>query len=199
MVTGTMAITTGTTKTITRISRTRFGMAAFAGMLALFACANIFSFPTSAAALNSRILKAFEEPGASPLKVRPEALTELRVSQEEALAHEPADPYAWARLSYLRMATGQDAKTAFDALRLSDLVSPNDPRQLPERAFMWRDLRAVQTPEQQNYQALLWQKAWLAQRKETYARAEEKKISAEVGESLKKTNPALYEEWKNFK
>src|ERR1043166_689555 len=199
MATGTMAITTGTTKIITRISRARFGMAAFACVLAAFACANLLSLPVTADALNIRAQKGLEEAAASPPGDRAEAFKGPLALQEEALAREPADPYAWARLSYLRMVTGADAKSAFDALRLSDLVSPNDPRQLPERAMMWREYKAVQTPDQQAYQATLWEKAWLAQRKETYERAADKKISAEVGDSLKKSDPALYEEWKNFK
>jgi hypothetical protein len=124
-------------------------------------------------------------------------LSNVRQEQENALAKKPADPYGWARLSYLRRATQADAKGAFAALRMSNMVSPFEPRQLPDRAVMWRELRDVQSPDEQAYQSVLWQKAVGLQGKETWATAVARGLVGEVEKALQEGSKSeLLEAWK---
>jgi hypothetical protein len=134
---------------------------------------------------------------ALPVDLRLQLLTRLRGEQENTLAGKPAEPFAWARLAWLRLATGGDHADAFAALRLSDLISPGEPRQLPERALMWWQFRDVEDKDQQDYQTALWQKAFRLQPDHAWQIAAQNGIADEVGDALKSgDDPELYEEWK---
>ncbi len=202
-----MAITTATTKNTTptrsgtgsgpRLSR--WGMGALAVFFLLVAVENIFFTARPAADLNLRIERVLPRAAAGKdNKARRDAFARLREEQERNLASLPADPYAWARLSYLRARTG-DAPGALDALRMSDLVSPNDPRQIAERALMWHDLRAVHGGGDRTHQAVLWQKAVRFRPGETYRAAARRGLTGAVEAALKRGgDPSLMDAWRAF-
>jgi len=192
-----MATITGATKIITRIKPWPFAIAVFGVALALFSFINLGSTITPLAGLNEQIVDDLTRSASLPGDEHLKLLAELRQRQEQALAGKPAEPFAWARLAYLRLATEGNAEDAFAALRLSDLVSPDEPRQLPERALMWRQLRAAEDEDQQAYQAVLWQKAFRLQRDATWKLAAQHGITAEIGQALR-DDPALSEEWKAY-
>ncbi len=75
--------------------------------------------------------------------------------QEVVLSKEPADPFGWARLAYLRRAVAHNKRGAFEALQMSDYVSPYEPRQLAERLKMWQELRSVQNADERANEAAL--------------------------------------------
>ncbi|MDP9127628.1 MAG: hypothetical protein M3N08_05145 [Pseudomonadota bacterium] len=120
---------------------------------------------------------------------------ELQGQQERDLAKKPSEPYGWARLAYLRYQTSNDERAAFAALRMSDFTSPYEAPQLPERAYMWMRFRNVESADQKAYQDVLWQKAFSMERDATWRTARQNNIDNEVGQSLKRTDPALYAEW----
>ena len=66
------------------------------------------------------------------------------------------------------MATEGNAQEALAALRMSDLVSPYEALELPERALMWLHFRATETPDEQEYQTVLWQRAFNVCSSETW-------------------------------
>ncbi len=168
-------------------------------LLAAFALVNLFLTLTPAARLNEQIDRRLLETADLSGAERLERLNELKDKQDMALSHKPADPYAWSRLSWLRMETDKDQKAAFAALRMSDLVSPWEAPQLPERAMMWRKYRNAQTPEQKAYQDELWQKAFSLRHRDTDDLARINGMRDDVGDALKRRDPALYEEWKALK
>ncbi|MDX2028942.1 MAG: hypothetical protein SFW62_09975 [Alphaproteobacteria bacterium] len=186
------------TRAITRIKSVKNGFAALYGALVLFALINLFWTLTPAEDSNAKIDEKMQTVDSLPVRERLELLTQLRQDQESNLTRRPSEPYGWARLSRLRSMTQGDAKAAFAALQMSDLVSPYEAAQMPERAIMWYKLRGVQTPEQRAYQDILWKKAYGFQRKATWTIAVDNNLIKEVGESLKKTEPSLYEEWKTW-
>ncbi len=163
--------------------------------LGLFSYINLLGQPEPLALLNTQIVTNLASAAALPADQRIKLYMGLREQQEKALAGKPSEPFAWARLSYLRLATDSNKTAAFEALRLSDLISPHEPRQLPERALMWRQFHQVQTTEQQAYQDVLWQNAYRLQPDATWQIAVRSKITDEVGEALKRTDPELHEQW----
>jgi hypothetical protein len=190
-----MVIITGGTKTITPISWL-ITLALMAVVLGGLSYVNLSGRNLPTAAVNDRIVADLVNAQAMPTDSRLPQLIELRERQENALAADPAEPFAWARLAWLRLATQGDAPDAFAALRISDLVSPGEPRQLPERALMWRQFADIEDNDQKAYQNVLWQKAFQMQRDATWKIATQNGIVKEVGDSLKQTDPDLYEEWK---
>lgn len=184
------------TATTTPINLRIVGLGALASLLVFFSLANIFATLTPVKRLNDRIAEAIPAADAQEPAARLQSLTELRRQQEWALARKPADPFAWARLAYLRLATLNDPRAAFAALQMSDIISPGEPRALPERAVFWWQLRDVETAEQRDYQATLWAKAFSLNRDLTWKTARQYGLVKEAGEALQKSAPDLYEEWK---
>jgi hypothetical protein len=167
-------------------------------MLACFASVNLFATPTPTGQLNDHIAAEMSRSDTLDFRPRLELLGQLRPLQEEALKRKPADPLAWGRLATLRLVTQGDMPDAFAALRLSDLVSPGEPEQLPRRAWMWRQLRSVETPDQQAYQDQLWQKAFSADDGATWTLAVTMNLVDEVGAALQRTDATLYEKWEKW-
>jgi hypothetical protein len=166
-------------------------------VLAFFSVVNLSGNAAPLAALNGRIVDDLAGAGSLPFGPRLKLLVDLRERQEKALAGLPAEPFAWARLAYLRLATQGDMPDAFAALRLSDLVSPDQAGgQLPERALMWRQLSIAENPAERAYGAVLWQKAFRTQRDVTWQLAVRNKITGEVEDALKQGDTGLYGEWK---
>ena len=147
-----MATIMGGIRIITPTNRWLPALALFGATLAGFAFVNLTGHGTPYAKLNDQIV--IDLAGANTLEgeQRLQLLTQLREKQEAALAGDPAEPFAWARLAWLRLITQGDKTDAFAALRLSDLVSPGEPRQLPERALMWRQFASAEDESQQAYQ-----------------------------------------------
>jgi len=190
-----MATITGSIRIITQTRPWLCVFALFGAALALLSYVDLRAAATPFANLNERIVDELARAETLPGDERLKLLTELRLQQERALAGKPAEPFAWARLAYLRLATQGDAPDAFAALRMSDLVSPGEPRQLPERALMWRQLHAAEDQDQQAYQTVLWQNSFRVGRDATWQLAAQHGITAEVAEALR-DDPELYEEWK---
>jgi len=166
-------------------------------MLAFFSAINLFWAITPVATRNEYIYNELDKAVNLPVPARLALFSDLREQQEKALARKPGDPYGWARLAYLRIATQGNLKSAFEALRMSDLVSPYEAPQLPERAAMWHKFTSVETKDQLSYQDTLWQKAYSMKPDTTWETAKREGIIKEAGESLMRKDPALYEEWKN--
>src|SRR5580704_5838128 len=133
-----MDTTTAGTKTITPTNRWLLALMFCAVALAVFSCINLTGRGTPSISLNDQIILELKTANNPSANQSPDVLSQLRQKQEQALAADPAEPFAWARLAWLRLVTQGDMPDAFAALRLSDLVSPGEPRQLPERALMWR-------------------------------------------------------------
>src|ERR1700722_12192934 len=129
-------------------------------VLGFFAIVNMFGTMTPIAASNEYIYRTLDKAVSLPANERLTVLSTLLKLQEKALTRRPSEPSAWSRLSYLRLSTEGNQHEAFEALRMSDLVSPYEAPQLPERAVMWRIFSSVETPEQQAYADTLWQKAY---------------------------------------
>lgn len=121
----------------------------------------------------------------------------MREKQEKLLTKNPSDPFAWARLSYLRLITQGDKKGAFAALRMSDLLSPYEPRQQLERALMWHDLREVEDAQQQEYQNALWLKAFKLERNATFDAVRQRGLIEEVNNAMQSAPKDLLGDW-NF-
>ncbi len=184
------------TKTTTRIKPARFGVAALCAALIVFSLLNLSQNMTPVAKNNEQIDNIVERDEALTPDARMELFRRLKIQQEANLARKPSEPYGWSRLSYLRFMTEQDQKSAFAALRMSDFVSPYEAPQLPERALMWYKFHNVETLAQKTHQDILWQRAYGLERDATWRIAVRNGLVEQVGESLKKTAPAFYREWK---
>jgi hypothetical protein len=171
-----------------------FGIAMFS-----FAVANLVMTLTPAAEADALIDTEFQDAQALPAGAKINAFKELRDDQAWTLAQRPSDPYGWARLAYLRLATTGDMKSALEALAMSDFVSPYEGPQLPERAVMWYRFRSVETPEQQAYQDALWHKAAIMADDMTWQMAVQNKLVDQAIASLQKTDPTLSREWQGRK
>ncbi len=185
-----------TISAITQTSVRDVAVALMGFALLLFASVNLLSTPTPLADWNAVIADDIAHSTNLAVADRVVLLEALRQRQEAVLARKPAEPFAWARLAWLRLATSQGEGIAFAALRFSDLVSPNEPPQLPERALMWRQLRGAENADQQAYQTVLWQKAYDMDRDATWSIALQNGITGEVGAALQQGDPEAYEEWK---
>jgi hypothetical protein len=171
-------------------------LAVIGTMLAVFSLIDLFQDPAPFASFNEAIIDELTNASALPADLRMQLFTRLRGEQEDTLAGKPAEPFAWGRLAWLRLATGGDHSQAFAALKLSDLVSPWEPRQLPERALIWRQFRDVENKDDQDYQITLWQKAYRLQPEQTFQIAQQNNITGEVGDAIKAGDAEQYEEWK---
>ncbi|MBI3419546.1 MAG: hypothetical protein HY053_05390 [Proteobacteria bacterium] len=170
-------------------------LAVLAVLLGVFACINVFSSMTPSTDANERIEKALNQSDKMDLTQRAALFNDLRAQQEVSLQKNPAEPFAWARLAYFRLVTQKDKEAAFAALRMSDFVSPNDPRQLPERAAMWYDLRNVEDESQQARQDDLWVKAYRTQPGITRDLTAQKGLLNDVAKALQAQDADLYEKW----
>jgi len=185
-----------TTKATIQTKLARGAVACISLTAAVLACVNLFSTMTPVAAENERIDQRLQAALDLPLAPRLALFSDLRQDQEDMLMKKPADPYGWSRLSYLRMATEGNARMAFSALLMSDLVSPYEAPQLSERAMMWRGFRGVETPDQKAYQDVLWTRAYNADRETTWATASHAGIVDEVSVALQHKDPEMAAEWK---
>ncbi|MDR3450381.1 MAG: hypothetical protein P4M15_11670 [Alphaproteobacteria bacterium] len=182
------------TETTKAAAKVAFGAAG--AILAVIAAINLFSTFTPVAARNEKIYADLDGAQNLPPAKRLDTYNALAYAQAKALAQKPSEPYGWARLSYLRLAEGSDKQTAFAALRMSDLVSPYEAPQLPERAYTWRSFHDVETPAQQAYQDELWAKAYILEPGDTWEMAIQHGIAKEVAESLAARDMTLYGDWK---
>jgi hypothetical protein len=172
-----------------------YGFAVLGVLLAVAAVFNLFSTYTPIADLNASMdtqIKAITDLPADQKHVQ---FDRLRALQEKALAKKPSEPYGWARLSYLRTVLGDDAKDAFAALRMSDLVSPYEVQQLPERAVAWVNFHAVENKDEKDYQDTLWQKAFTVAPDATWTIALSFNMTKAVGEAIARKDPGLAEGW----
>jgi hypothetical protein len=193
----TTATTMASTKAITQIKSVRYELGALYAALAFCSLLNLFLTLTPVAKSNASIDDRLQKSVSLPTGARLILFNQLLKLQEDNLARKPSEPYGWSRLAYLRMMLHpNDPKDAFAALQMSDLISPYEAPQLPERAGMWLRLQNVETPDQRAYQDILWTKAYGMERDTTWALAVHNNIDKQVGEALKRTSPALYEEWK---
>jgi hypothetical protein len=165
-------------------------------VLAFFAAINLFWSMAPVSVSNDHIDEELNKAESMPVASRLSLFTDLRVQQEKALSRKPGEPYGWSRLAYLRLATEGNQKAAFDALRMSDLVSPYEAPQLPERAVMWHKFANIESKDELAYQDTLWQKAFRLEDDATWAIAKRDNIVKEVGDALARKDPALADQWK---
>jgi hypothetical protein len=163
--------------------------------LLVFGGLNLLYTLTPHARSNADIAARFEVSEKLSAKEKTTVMEQLRGRQEEALVRIPAEPYAWARLSYLRKFTQGDEKAAFDALRMSDLVSPNEPRQMLERALMWRERMSAGTAADKERLDRLWDKAFFFEPEETWDMAVKKGMVTEISAALLRVNREAYGAW----
>ncbi len=168
-------------------------------IMAAFATINLVFTPTPFAERDRRIEEAFIQSLSLPDNARRAAQSGLLEQEQNVLSRIPSEPFAWARLAYLQQTVQGDEKAAFAALRMSDLVSPNEPRQKMERALMWYDLRSVETAEQQAYQVRLWQKVIAMPNTSTWDDLKQNGLVARAESILRTTNPDLYSQLVNRK
>jgi hypothetical protein len=171
-------------------------LAVIGTVLAVFSLIDLLQNPAPFTSFNEKIIADMANANALPVDLRMQLLMRLRDEQEDALTGKPAEPFAWARLAWLRLATGDDRAHAFAALRLSDQISPGEPDQLPERALMWRQFRAVENRDEQDYQTELWQKAFRLDPERTWKIAAQNGLTGEAGDAIKADDAEQYEEWK---
>jgi len=169
--------------------------AALCGTLACFAAVDTLATPTPGGTLDAQIIAGMASSDALPFTPRIQLLGKLRTEQEEALKLKPSDPLAWERLAYLRLVTQGDMPDAFAALRLSAILSPGEPEELPRRAWLWYRLRSVETASQRAAQDKLWTKAFSTDRDATWKLAVAMHIVPVVGAALQRTDAELYDEW----
>jgi hypothetical protein len=161
-------------------------------VMATFGLINVFASITPYAVHDLEIEKSYNISNVLPLNER-RALQALLLPQQEAvLARLPSEPFAWARLTSLRLTVLGDPKSAFQALRMSDMVSPNEPRQKMERALMWHQFRAVESTDELAYQKRLWQKAVDMPNDGTWVDLKERGEVDEAADILKYEDSALY-------
>lgn len=194
---GTMITATimANTKTITRTKSERFEYGVRAGC----ALAAVSLFALSIAFICSRLSwiddgNAVIEHALNNNHVDRTNAAALADQQSEILARDPSDIFAWGRLAWLRL-VANDRRGAFEALRVSDMLSPMESTQLPERAAMWRSLRDVETPGQQDYQDKLWFKAYSLNREETWRIAVAHGWQEEISAALARYSPSHHQEW----
>ncbi len=183
------------TRATTQTNALRCGFGALYALLAMLSLLNVFFTLTPVDKSNTAIDDRLERIGFVPAAARPSLFIALIPEQIKNLEHKPSEPYGWSRLAWMYYMLG-NMKSALPALQMSDLVSPYEAQQLPERAFMWHRLRSVENADQLTYQPALWLKAYSMGRNATWKLAMQNGLEKEIGASLKITAPPLYEEWK---
>lgn len=189
-----MATTMENIRATTKINR-RVGTALLGLLMAGFACMNLFGTMTPTMDLNTKISTRLHAAATLPENRRGSEYNQLKSMQEKALSARPADPYGWERLSYLRNKIGNNDEYSFAALRMSDIVSPFETLELPERAVMWMKFRSVQTTEEKDYQDILWIKSYLQSPEQTWDFASGLNLTREVGASINRKNQGLAASW----
>lgn len=191
----TMENTKATTRTSRAIRIKVLGIGALGLILAVCAAINLFGTFTPAGDLSRLINDRLQVTVVLPNNLKPIEYHALLSLQEQALASKPSEPYGWARLSYLRSVTGGSDQDAFAALRMSDTVSPFETQQLPSRAIAWMKFKPVQNAAEQDYQDMLWQKAFARSPDETWNMARQLGLTNEVGKAIARKNPGLAAGW----
>ena len=164
-------------------------------LLAFFSAINLFATVTPVANNNEKIYQELEQSTSLPMAARLAEFSDLLKRQEKALSRNPSEPYGWTRLSYLRLTTQGNEQGAFDALRMSDLVSPFEDPQLVERALMWRKFKDVENKDEQDYQDTLWVKAFTMHPQATWDAGNKEGILREIGESIQRKSAIQYAQW----
>lgn len=172
---------------ITQINFMRLALLTGASALLSFACITLFSTFYPAQRGNLHIEKAL-------LGKNPD-LKKLREQQEELLALSPADPFAWTRYSFLIQQTSGDRYKAFAALRMANRLSPNEPRQMLERAVMWSHFRDLFSTADRVEQGRLWQAAFTLRPNETVLYALKSDDFEEINNDML-VNYAVAPKWK---
>jgi hypothetical protein len=188
-ITVTIMASTGTTTKI------RAGLAALAVFLGVSAAVNLCCTWTPVSKANTEIDGLLHALAAMSETENAEPYQDLLQRQEQALAAKPSEPYAWARLSYLRQKTGAGDRSAFEALRMADIVSPFEIQQLPERAVSWLKFREVENAGERAYQDALWQKSFSVASEMTWNLALHLGLIKYVGEALARKDKDLAEDW----
>jgi hypothetical protein len=183
------------TKATIRTRLAVFGFVAIGYILAMCAGVNVFGTFTPIENRNEQIDVRLQAAITMPGDQKTAEFQTLKNMQEKALTSKPSEPYGWARLSYLRHVTGDDDKSAFAALRMSDLVSPFEVQQLPERAAAWMKFSNVENEQQRDYQDTLWRKAFTLADDTTWALAQRLNITKYVGEALARKNSDAADGW----
>jgi hypothetical protein len=194
MATGITGTTMASTRTTTRIDLRAF-FAAGGFLLVVFAVTALCFGLTPLADQNAVIAKNLMQSDALEKASRQVEQVDLLKKQVENLKQNPAEPFAWARLAYLRFTAERRPRAAFAALKMSDMVSPHEPRQLVERAFMWHDLRQMQGEAERAYQTELWVRAFDEQRGLMIQTAYKRGLIKEVAAAFRTVDEDLYRDW----
>ena len=192
-----MVITMANIKATTRTKAIGWAFAAYGLLLGVCALINLFDTFTPLTAMNASIDTRLQ--AVSSLRNDQKSLEygKLLHMQEKTLLGKPSEPYAWARLSYLRNVTGEGDAPAFAALKMSDLVSPYEAEQLPERAVAWSKFANVQNKEEREYQDELWQKAFTVSGDATWDLAAQLGLTKMVGDLFARKNHDLADGWRD--
>lgn len=193
----TMATTMENTKATIKTSVLAFVFLLYSVLLCVSAEVNLFCSYTAMTDQDRLIDRQVQAAAQLPDDQKLRSFSQLLRMQEKALSGKPSSPYGWARLSYLRVMTGQGDREAFAALRMSDLVSPYEPLQLPERAVTWLKFKNVETDEERQYQNTLWQKAYATVPDATWKTAQEYGITKYVGQALAHEDKDLGDGWRD--
>jgi hypothetical protein len=169
---------------------------AFCGFLSVvlivLGSANIFYTVRPFAERNHQIEESFNRASVLPSAERIVAEKILLSEQENVLARIPSEPFAWTRLAFMREDVLDDKKSAFAALRMSNLVSPNEPRQKIERALMWYEFNSVEDESEQAYQTSLWEKVIAMPNDKTWQDQKHRGLVEKAKDILLTTRPDLY-------
>jgi hypothetical protein len=186
-----VAITMTNTKAITPIKPLAF-CGFLSVVLIVLGSANIFYTVRPFAERNHQIEENFNRASVLPSTERIVAEKILLSEQENVLARIPSEPFAWARLAFMREDVLDDKKSAFAALRMSNLVSPNEPRQKLERALMWYEFNSVEDKSEKAYQTNLWEKVIAMPNDKTWQDQKHRGLVTKAKDILLTTRPDLY-------
>ncbi|MDX1921777.1 MAG: hypothetical protein SFW65_01425 [Alphaproteobacteria bacterium] len=135
-------------------------MAALAAALIYFAGVNLFSDFRPVVNANDTLAIQLNQATALRMTARVARFAELLQRQEALLVENPIEPYAWMRLSYLRLNTGDTRQSAFDALRFADKIAQPDNVGGMERILMWHDYADIHTDADKEREVQMWRKAY---------------------------------------
>lgn len=189
MVLAIMVIITGKPAVIMRTNTMRLYFILIALALLAFAAINLFSSFTPVADANLKIERAMLAKNAD--------WPTLLIEQEKNIAVKPADPFAWTRYSYLLEKSKGDNSRAFTALRMADSISPNEPRQMLERAVMWQRFSDLQNAADRAEQTRLWQMAFHFQPRETVIYARNSRDFNSINDAILSNNATALK-WKQL-
>lgn len=186
-----MGIIMANTKITIPTKTLRLFFAVGGAALLCFAVINVFLTFTPSSKGNLTIEKTIQK---TVVRGHADELEAMREQQEALLSRKPADPFAWARYSYLKGITEGDRAKAFAALKMSNLVAPIEPRQMLERAIMWKRFADLHTAEDKAEQERFWQKAFFFSEDQTFDYARANRLQDEIGAAVMK-DAALADAW----